>query len=450
MIERLVNTSMKSKWLKHISIFLCIFAVCSVALWGAWKIWFDPYRRTVTAFRPSEELEIVLSASQATEDLDYLMRCLEERHPACINGLPDGVQIEYKREREFISESHGISVLSLWQSMARILGSLGDAHTTIGIKYENGARLPLNFAWKNDKLICVGGKYDGYTVIEIGDFMIDDLYECFLTQFSYELEAWAQNSFASRLNRSEFLSFIGVNTKEEVTLVLESPNDSNPITAAIELQKNTISDMGEAGPNFEYSVNPSAGVGIFTLRQCVYDEKYKRGLQDFFTVVKERDVHSVIVDLRGNPGGNSMVAREFVRYLPEESYLTGNSEMRLGPVLWKNKPHRQKNQQLDPVFDGKVYVLTGADTFSAAMDFAVLISDNGLGTIIGESPGNMPSSYGDILSFQTPNAGLAFTVSYKYFVRPDASKSHLPLLPDMEVPAEDALAETIELIERTK
>jgi hypothetical protein len=40
----------------------------------------------------------------------------------------------------------------------------------------------------------------------------------------------------------------------------------------------------------------------------------------------------------------------------------------------------------DHVFSGDVYVLTGADSFSAAMGFATLLSDNGLGMVVGEIP----------------------------------------------------------------
>ncbi len=325
----------------------------------------------------------------------------------------------------------------------------------VGVNYENEPRLPLDFVWKNDVLLCSGGDYDGYTVLEIENEKIVDLYEGFLTQFSYELDAWARHSFASRLNGKEFLSFIGLDAQEEVSLLLENPRDGKPMSVVIGLQENSIenhepeNDLEEFPPHFEYAFNPAEGVGIFTLHQCVYDESYKAGLQNFFQKVQENNIHSVIVDLRGNPGGNSLVGYEFISYLPVESYLTGYSQVRLGPILVNNKPQSQKNSpHKEPLFKGDVYVLTGADTFSAAMDFAVLISDNGLGTIVGESPGNMPSSYGDILRFQTPNAGLIFSVSYKYFERPDSSKSHLPLLPDEVVPAEDALTEAMRLIGR--
>jgi hypothetical protein len=439
-----------TKYIKHIGIFVCIFALCGTALWGAWQLWFNPYRSTVSVLWPSEELEDVLTTQQAVEDLDYIVHRLIERHPACINGLTGNVQFEYERERAGIAVLQEVSVLSLWQSAARVLSSLGDAHTAVGVNYENSAHLPLTFAWKDDKMICLGDEYEGYIVVEVGNISIDDLYQRFLSQFSYELESWARHSFASRLNRSEYLSFVGVDTLTDIPLVLENPNDGSRITATFTLCESVTAGDEKAEPNFDYSVDSSAGMGIFTLRQCVYDEEYKNGLRDFFTAVQENNIRSVIVDLRNNPGGNSLVTNEFIRYLPAESYLTGACEVRFGSILWKNKSQSQRNQQLTPVFSGDVYVLTGADTFSSAMDFATLISDNKLGMVVGEVPGNMPSSYGDILFFQTPNARLVFTVSYKYFIRPDASKSDSPLIPDVIVPAKDALTETMRLIEKAR
>lgn len=441
---------MKSKWHKHIIISLCAFILCGFALWGMWQLWFNPYRSTVSDLRPSDELETILTSQQAVEDLDYLVHRLAERHPACMNGLPDNVHLEYERERAGIATLPEVSVLSLWQSAASILSSLGDAHTAVGVNYENRVRLPFTFAWKDDTLTCSSGEYDGYIVIEIGGISTDELYQRFLTQFSYELDAWARHSFASRLNRGEYLAFVGVDMQKDIPLVLENPNDSSCKTAVFTLQKDTDSGEERDEPNFDYSIDSSAGVGVFALHQCVYDEEYKNGLRDFFTAVQENNIRSVIVDLRSNPGGNSLVANEFIRYLPAESYFIGASEVRFGSILRKNKPQSRENQQLTPVFSGDVYVLTGADTFSSAMDFATLISDNKLGTVVGEVPGNMPSSYGDILYFQTPNAGLIFTVSYKYFIRPDASKSDSPLVPDVVVSAKDAFTETMRLIEKVR
>ena len=89
-------------------------------------------------------------------------------------------------------------------------------------------------------------------------------------------------------------------------------------------------------------------------------------------------------------------------------------------------------------------MLTSADN-SSAMDFATAFR---ITDCTAEIPGNMPSSYGDILYFQMPNSLLIFTVSYKYFIRPDATKSNLPLLPDVQVPAHETLEEALRLINK--
>ena len=438
--------SIKKKWIKHIGIFLCVFAICAIALYGAWRIWLDPYRGTVSTFEKSEELDTVLTGMQAAEDLEFIVNRLRERHPACVSGLPPAVQKAYEREYAELSESTEVTVLSLWQSASRVLAQLNDAHTRAQPYYENTKTLPLLFSWEGHQLICSGGEFDGYTVNMIGGVSVTQLYERFQEKFSYELDAWARHAFASRINRSDYLAFVGINTGREIEISLERQNDGSSINKAFALQENAIAMPIGTEPFYDYSVDGASGVGIFILRQCIYDKTYKTALKDFFTSVRDEGVHSVIVDLRGNPGGNSLVANEFLRYLPVESYQVGRSTVRFGPVIWENQPGRQKNQQAEYVFSGDVYVLTSTDSFSAAMDFATLLSDNGLCMVVGETPGNMPSSYGDILYFQTPNAMLVFTVSYKYFIRPDASKSDVPLIPDVQVPADAALEEVEKII----
>lgn len=115
---------MKKKWLKHIWIFFCIFVICATALYGAWRIWLDPYRGTVSTFEQSEKLDTVLTGMQAAEDLKYIVGRLRERHPACISGLPAAVQKEYEQEYAELSESTEVTVLSLWQSASRVLACL--------------------------------------------------------------------------------------------------------------------------------------------------------------------------------------------------------------------------------------------------------------------------------------------------------------------------------------
>ena len=91
--------------------------------------------------------------------------------------------------------------------------------------------------------------------------------------------------------------------------------------------------------------------------------------------------------------------------------------------------------ELTDAFDGKVYVLTDSGSFSSAVDIAAILHDNDLATLAGEPTGGMPTSYGDLLGFTTPHIEIPFSVSYKYFVRPDPTRDPADTLaPDIPLP----------------
>ena len=121
--------------------------------------------------------------------------------------------------------------------------------------------------------------------------------------------------------------------------------------------------------------------------------------------------------------------------------------MKWTEIAWIFIWHVNEQERVWQVFDGQLYVLTNIKTYSAAMDFAMLIADNDLGIIVGEPSGNLPDSYGDILSFQMPNSKLMLCVSHKRWYRIDRSKSGQPIRPDYEVESSEALEKVYELID---
>ncbi len=104
------------------------------------------------------------------------------------------------------------------------------------------------------------------------------------------------------------------------------------------------------------------------------------------------------MDLRGNGGGNSRVANKFLQYIDVETYRSWDSAIRYGWLLKQNKDVIVNNHKQSETFSGDLYVLTDTFTYSAAMDFAMLIGDNDLGILVGTPSGNLPDSYGDSLS----------------------------------------------------
>ncbi len=418
---------MSKKYVRRFILPALILLVLGAALFLAWRLFFDPYRGTAQVWTDSAPLGTALTAAQAREDLDYIAARVGARHPACVKGLPDAVAAAYARESAAIGAGGDTTVLALWQAAARVLHPLGDAHTGVRPLYGEIQTLPVAFAFEGKTLTTPGG-----AVAKIDGVPVAILYERFAGQFSYEMDAYARVRFAERINRMDTLRFVGIDPSGAVEIEY-----ADGTTASYAFGKPTASNAA-AEPFVSFEID--GDVGLFTLRACDYNDEYRDAVRRFFTAVRDGGIQNVILDLRDNPGGNSRVANAFIRYLPVSDYDTFSVDVRFGPFLWHNKAQTAKNDAADGLaFNGNLYVLTSATTFSSAVDFATLLSDNGLATLVGETPGNMPSSYGDVLSFQTPNAKLLFTVSYKRFVRPDATKSDEPLLPDVAAAAPNAM-----------
>ncbi|HWT73778.1 MAG TPA: S41 family peptidase [Mobilitalea sp.] len=428
---------MKKKWLKVlVGIVLTILILCGAG-YTAWKLALDPYRETVNYNMVSKDLDTELTKEQAQEDLEYLFTHLKNYHPAYVDGskeLTDAVEKQYKQEVSQLGDT--VTVLQMWQACTRITATMHDGHTgvyeyTFQKKYLDGN--PNELADKE--------------IISINGVAIEDLYKTFCSQFSYELDSYADYEFHNLIALEEYLRFLGINTTDGVDITYLQNDTENTVHYTFKSMSEETQPKNSTDYKFvTYSIDEATNSAMFTLTACDYNDEYLTILEEFFTKVKEAKIGNIIVDLRNNGGGNSMVVNAFLSYLNIDSYQSYYGDVRFGPILWKSKSGIVKNEKQEKVFDGRLYVLTSSQTFSSANMFAVMVSDNKIGTIVGEITGNMPSSYGDVLSFRMPNSRLYIGVSGKVFHRPDSSLDSEPLIPDVQVDAQNALSNVYELI----
>ena len=207
----------------------------------------------------------------------------------------------------------------------------------------------------------------------------------------------------------------------------------------------------------------SAGGKGMTYEEVQEDlEAYAQFIEQAFQTFKDEEVKFIAVDLRENVGGNSQVGEMILQYVTEEPHrmvsrmdvkvskrsrawkrqtgggLPDDFRKPLGTVLQYDLP--PVNPEPTPLrFGGEVYVLTSQCTASSATDFAAVVKDFELGTIVGEETGGLPTDFGDYIPFSLPEVGLELRVSHKYFVRPGGFDDGRGVLPDVEVPASQAL-----------
>jgi hypothetical protein len=104
-----------------------------------------------------------------------------------------------------------------------------------------------------------------------------------------------------------------------------------------------------------------------------------------------------------------------------------------------NTPHK---------FSSKVYLLINGNTFSTALGFATIFKDYNLGIVVGEQTKAEVNEFGDIFPFDLPNCGLWVWCSAKRYIRPSGEMTIGGLKPDIfiEDKNDSILNHTIKII----
>ena len=388
-----------------------------------------------TDFEPTLPLESEISKEQAIKDLKYVFDTVSANHPALLTdgNAENEFNSSYVKLRRELMSKDGVTVKELWEKSAELVCTLDDAHTIVtvsGTEYVSGGS-EISTAYRSGTLLSIDG------------ISADSMKEHFKKVFPYEPQVsfYADYMFGEALQYGSWLTLLGADVSDGIDVVFSGNNETKHFDMTDEPPERKQLEL------CSYKIDKENSLGIFTLNRCEMSQEYTDRLLEFFSAVRDNNIGNIAVDLRSNGGGTTEVTNEFLRYINISDYkLVGGMDIRNGGNLISYRDEITPNKPVDNAFDGRVYVLTSQYTFSSAMDFATVIQDNGIGKVIGEIPGNMPTAYGDKRGFQLPESKLVLSVSYKKFYRVDINKSEEPLIPDCTVNADEALEKLVEYI----
>ena len=429
------------RWFK-LAVVIIVFVIISV--YSIYQLLINPYRETTNEYVTTLPLETELTKKQVLKDIDYVIGKLRGRHPAWLekeNKRVDAIEAKYSDMRKMISddEKNSYTVLEEWQILSRIMNQLYDGHSRV------------DFFSDSEKYIDDFSQINEYgNPITINGEPTEKILESFLNLFQYERVEFAQAVFGEYIKQELYLNWLGVDTSDGVTFKYVTDSGEKEYHYSFVPYENVANNDVEEGEWVNYEIEEKDNLAIFTLKECDYNDLYVNTVNEFFDKVDSTDIENVIVDLRGNGGGNSYVANEFLSHLNIDGYMGLSGDVRYGNFLIHNEPYYYTVEKKENAYDGKVFILTDVFTFSSAMDFAMFFKDNNLGTVVGEASGNMPEAYGDMLRFTVPNSKLAFSVSYKKWHRIDQSKCDEPIKPDYECKSQDALDYAKQLIGKNR
>lgn len=152
-------------------------------------------------------------------------------------------------------------------------------------------------------------------------------------------------------------------------------------------------------------------------------------LDSAFTEMRKRDIQHFAVDLRNNSGGDSRfgdillsfvsqkpfalngikywkISRSYKNMLLARGDTANNFHQQPDGSIWQlgNCQPKEKMVNVDSVFTGRVYLLTGPFTFSSANMLADGARHYQLATIIGEATGESVNDFGEVYSFELPQS----------------------------------------------
>lgn len=390
----------------------------------------------------SKSYDYQLSSDEAIEDLEYAMKYLRKLHPALYSEVPENISQQYESVKAKLEKCDNISVNELAKEIESIFSILRDGHTYVCGNYDDRQIMKYYRKWTNE----------GYVITAVNGISMEELLDQNSAYYSFEVTSWQYEWLSDDIVTVAGIDYLGFDIEEGIEYTLTS-EDGQIRTEICHLEdflawneyaefNNIVEEETDEESFVSYEIDAENNVAILHLDECIYNNKYIDCVREMFEEVKAENIENVAVDLRYNGGGSDLVVSEFLKYLDIDSYEIASMGWRLGFIylnLGDGVSENEKQEEL--LFDGNLYLITSAGTFSSAMMFAEYVKDNELGTIIGEPPGNNPNGYGEIVCFKLPNSELFMQISTKRFYRADKECTDELVYPDIECNSDIAIEE---------
>lgn len=191
------------------------------------------------------------------------------------------------------------------------------------------------------------------------------------------------------------------------------------------------------------------------------NEEFLAFIDSAFTEIARHKTQHLILDLRGNYGGDNSFSDPMIAYFADKPFqIASKFSVRTSQVtksFWKDVDIPEladmKHQILtledgarfevelnttqprddDLAFKGDVTALIDRFSFSNTSSVAAILQDYGFGTLVGEETADTPSSCGAIHAFDLPNTEMEIVFPKACMVRPSGDARLRGVVPDHEV-----------------
>ena len=354
---------------------------------------------------------LALGAIDWSADLDFLQRELPKTHPNAFHAVSRETwesEIAVLRER---APSMAPAAVAL--EIARIVAMIGDGHTRLTLPVPENAgfftghtptpmpsdphlrfhQFNARFFWYEDGLYVRAATRPEWVGKRVGAWEL--LTAAVAPYVSADNEMGRRQAVADALAIPEVWQALGI----APMIGLEGGGNAALVP--------TDADWAPKLDRRVFHFESSGGIVHFVYDEIGNDktETLAAFLGRMMPVVERSE--ALVIDLRENPGGNGAFNRVLLHALI------------------------RSNRLREP---GRLFVLTGRRTFSAATDLCVRLEQETNAFFVGEPTGGKPNGWGDSRKLKLPSSGLTVRVSTLYWQPSDPRDPRDAVVPELPAP----------------
>ena len=422
-------------------------------------------------------------AKELQADFALFRQALEESHPGVYR-----YRTKAEMDRLFNEAGKNVSqssdVLILYKNISSVISKLGCGHTAAQLPdrwhTDHPVRklsLPFDFRFVNKRAFITKNysiKTDFSPQTEITSIDGKPMKDIVSLLFQYiRTDGFIETSKYKSLERN-FSVYLQVFYKESPSYKIGLKLPSGKIVESDVKLESRLPIESPDLPTYEFKINESK-VGVITIRSFGGGGKDSKGrgyhefLKSSFEELNSNRIQSLIIDLRGNGGGNDDYGSLLYSYLTDkpfqyysylemnkptlsfiqytdkqegyrtsiENILTKDAEGRYIRVASSHPCLPLQQPQKSP-FNGRLFVLIDGNSFSATSEFAAIVKDKKRGIFIGEETGGAyeGNTSGGSLVLTLPATQIKVyipQIKYVSAVHIDAQQKGRGILPDIEI-----------------
>ncbi|HEV8270595.1 MAG TPA: S41 family peptidase [Chitinophagaceae bacterium] len=378
-------------------------------------------------------------------DLSLLRDTIQKIHPA-IYRYKNKAAMDHLFDSCFATINDSRPTIDFFALTSFIIASIGDGHTNCKLSaavmkdYLSRTKLfpAMVMFIHNRAFIYCCNQNDGLNASELIAINNHSLTEIIQKLFKYiQSDAYIQSHKNWELNESFPLLFnILYGTKDNYNVSYKTQSgEIKTATLQADTLKNILCPPPFSRPKkylqLTYESKDVAVLSVKTffdgfLKQT--GESFTKFLDSAFTDIKNNKIKKLLIDIRGNQGGNDGNGELLYSYLTAKPFMYYSSqETNTEKFSPKDHPNLLLQQPKENNFSGKVFVLVDGRSFSASSEFSSIVRTNGRGKFIGEECGGgyYGNTSGDEVFVTLPNTQITIripTVKYSMAVKSIGNK----------------------------